>query len=354
MHDLELRAKLAGRTGHVHRAEHVLPESPADRQERIVVHDDVAVFRAGGDARAGKLAVNLAGVGVERVFDGLPLVGLLGQHDAAGDRLHIGVGQFHRDGEPAGEALEQRDVAGQGRLARADQQHAAVKLLAEGLGDFLHVGRAARIVADEKLDFVQHDHGARDLPIDRQHLADQPDELVGGDVFDHGELRPQGRAGLLQIGGEVTVGVEDGLGEDGADVQVVQFAEELLAGRLDRSLHPVEDAVLLEPHAELRLRQRLGQALGRKDDAQHRQADALAAARRQRARRGVQARRFACPACRVRAEGPAPPAEGGPGRERSCRRQSEYPPRDGGTFSTNVTCRCRRSRSPTPPAASSN
>ena len=93
----------------------------------------------------------------------------------------------------------------------------------------------------------------------------------------------------FQVGGETGVGVEDGLGEDGADVEVVEFAEELLAGRFDRGLHPVEDAVLLEPHAELRLRQRLGQALGRKDDAQHGQADALAAARRQRPRRGVQA-----------------------------------------------------------------
>ena len=65
MHDLELRAKLAGRTGHVHRAKHVLPEPAADRQERVVVHDDIAVFRARCNARARKLAVDLAGVGVE-------------------------------------------------------------------------------------------------------------------------------------------------------------------------------------------------------------------------------------------------------------------------------------------------
>ena len=143
MDDLELCAKLAGRAGHVHRAKHVLPEPPADRQQRVVVHDDIAVFRARGDARARKLAVDFAGVGVEGVFDGLPLVGLLRQHHAAGDRLHVGVGEFHRNGEPPGEALEQWHVAGQGRLARADQQHSAVKLLAEGLGNFLHVGRPA-------------------------------------------------------------------------------------------------------------------------------------------------------------------------------------------------------------------
>ena len=147
-------------------------------------------------------------------------------------------------------------------MARTDQQHAAVKLLAEGLGDFLHVRRTARIVADEELDFVEDDHGARHLPVDRKHLADQADELVGRYVIDHGELRPQGGAGLLEVGGEVGIGIEDGLGKDGADVQIVKFAEEILAGRFDRSFHLVEDAVLLEPHAELGLRQRLGQALG--------------------------------------------------------------------------------------------
>jgi len=106
MHDLELRAELAGSAGHVHCAKHVLPESPADGQQRVVIHEDVPVFSAGGNTGASKLAVDLPSVGVERIFNGLLFISLFCQHHAACDRFHVGVGKLHRDGKSSGKSLK--------------------------------------------------------------------------------------------------------------------------------------------------------------------------------------------------------------------------------------------------------
>ena len=128
------------------------------------------------------------------------------------------------------------------------------------------------------MDFVQHNHGAGDLLADGKNLADQTDELVGGDVVDDGILGSQSCAGLHEVGGEVGVSVEHRLGQDGADIQIVQLFEELLAGRFDGQFHVVEEAVFFQPNAELSLRQGLRQPLGREDDAQDDKPDALTTA----------------------------------------------------------------------------
>lgn len=47
-----------------------------------------------------------------------------------------------------------------------------VKLLVEGFGDFLYVGGAVWIIVDEKLDFVEDDHGARYLVFDGEYFVD--------------------------------------------------------------------------------------------------------------------------------------------------------------------------------------
>ena len=89
------------------------------------------------------------------------------------------------------EALEQRHVAGECCLARAYYEHTAVELFAEGLRDFLHVRRAARVISDEELDLIQYDHGTRNVAVHGKDFADQTNELVGRDVLDYGELRSQ-------------------------------------------------------------------------------------------------------------------------------------------------------------------
>jgi hypothetical protein len=45
-------------------------------------------------------------MGGKIVFDGLPLINLLGKDHAASDHLHIRVGKLDRDGESAAETLE--------------------------------------------------------------------------------------------------------------------------------------------------------------------------------------------------------------------------------------------------------
>jgi hypothetical protein len=80
---------------------------------------------------------------------------------------------------------------------------------------------------------------------------------------------------LLEVGCERAIGVQDGLGKHGADIKIVKLAVEVLAGCLDGGFHLVVDAVLLEPHAELGLWQRLGKTLRAEDDAEHGQTDAF-------------------------------------------------------------------------------
>ena len=86
----------------------MLPEPPANGEERVIIHDDRAILRAGRDGRAGKLAVNFTGVSGQALLDRLYLVRLLRQDDAASHGLHIEVGQLNRDGEPSTQALQQR------------------------------------------------------------------------------------------------------------------------------------------------------------------------------------------------------------------------------------------------------
>ena len=81
----QLGAQLGRGSRHVRGAQGVLPKAPSDRQQGIVLDDDVAVFRAGRDGRAGELAVDLAGMGSQAFLDRLDPVSLLGQDDTPGD-----------------------------------------------------------------------------------------------------------------------------------------------------------------------------------------------------------------------------------------------------------------------------
>ena len=63
------------------------------------------------------------------------------------------------DGEAAHQALKIRHVV-EGALAGANNHQASVHLFAQCLGNFLNVEGGLRVLADELLNFVEHQKGA--------------------------------------------------------------------------------------------------------------------------------------------------------------------------------------------------
>ena len=55
----QLVAKLTARPGLVHRAEHTLPESPPDRQNRVVLYEQLTVAGGEGNLRVRQLPLGL-------------------------------------------------------------------------------------------------------------------------------------------------------------------------------------------------------------------------------------------------------------------------------------------------------
>ena len=140
--------------------------------KRPVQHRIIGVFGAMGDTAAAKLAGDFAGAGVEH---GADLVGALAgfaQDGLANDRVHVGFAQVDPHLKAAEQLLEVFQFV-QGLLAGADEQQAAVEIGGEAFGDVLHVERAAGVVLEELLDFVEHDEGQRQfLAAEQKRPAD--------------------------------------------------------------------------------------------------------------------------------------------------------------------------------------
>ena len=75
------------------------------------------------------------------------------------------------------------------------------------------------------------------------------------------------------------------LGDQRADIHIVQLAPEITPLGLDRDTNLLVDVVLLEPNADTRLRIALGKICGLEDDTEQRKPNAVAGAGAQRARR---------------------------------------------------------------------
>ena len=79
------------------------------------------------------MAGDFAAVRLDRALHGRNRRRLLAERHLAGDRLDVGVGERHLHDEPVHQFVEQFDVV-ERLLAGGDEQHPAVELLGECLG----------------------------------------------------------------------------------------------------------------------------------------------------------------------------------------------------------------------------
>ena len=276
--DPQLRAELAVRAGRIDGAEAVLPEAPPHGQQRIVVDDDVAVLRALADARALKLARDLAAVLLEEVAHGPDRRGLLLQEHLAGDRFDVRSESWTRIVKRS-ISFWRRRTCGQRALPGADEHDVAVELLGERLGHFSDQRRAVVRVADVLLHLVEDEDRAGHTPVapdELEHPLEGGEKLLGRDVGRARRKLRLERVPRLGLGrSEVRVARHQRARDGTADIEVVQLGRPLLAGGLDRGLHLVEPALVVEPQAELRLRVLLGEADAAKQDGQDREPDVV-------------------------------------------------------------------------------
>ena len=260
----KLGAQLARGPRPVDRAQGVLPEAPADGQQRVVLHQDLVVLAPGADAAAREVAVNLPSARFQGRPDVVDAVLSFRQHDPPDHRLHVLVGQLHVDPETALETLQGRG-AGERGLPGADEEQAVSEPLAAGLDEILDDIGPVGVLSDVLLHLVEEDDRAGHPAARSQGVLQGGDERVRGDVRRLRELGAQGLPGLLLAVGEIWIRFKQGPGDEGAHVQVVQLPAKLPALRLDQVTHPVVEAVLAEPEAE----PRLGKALGEPRRLEH-------------------------------------------------------------------------------------
>ena len=276
--DAKLGAQLAVGACRVDLPEAVLPEPPAHRQQRVILDNDGAVFDDLTDTRPLQLPRDFAGVGVEQLANLARRRGLLVQQNLAGYLLDLGVRQRHANRKAIHQLLQQGHVR-QRALARANDHHLAIELLAHGLRDLGHEHRAVVGFADVLLYLVEdeQDAGRASIPaVELECLFDGGEELFGRDVARHRRVACAQRLPRLGVARCVArIASQQCLRDGATDVQVVQFPVECLAGGLDRSLHHVEVALRMEPQAEACLRVLLRKADGPQQDAQDREPDLI-------------------------------------------------------------------------------
>jgi hypothetical protein len=119
------------------------------------------------DGGAGQVPGDFAQVGLHDLLDGRLGFRLLGQNDLTNDRIDIGIGEFHADGETALE-LFQVAGAGDGGLTGADEEQFAADVFAAGFDHLLDVDGALAVFADVLLNLVEHDQGQGEFAILRQ------------------------------------------------------------------------------------------------------------------------------------------------------------------------------------------
>ena len=119
----------------------------------------------------------------------------------------------------------------------------------------------------------------RQLAVRRQRLPRRLDELLGRDVgLQRRELLGQQLPGRPYVGREAGVGVDQRIGDDRADVEVVELTQPVLPGRLDRGANGGEQPPLAQPEAEARLGVLRGPATGTEQNRQHGVPDVIDAA----------------------------------------------------------------------------
>ena len=202
--DAELRSELPDRTRPIDGAQSMLPETAADRQQWVVLHQDRSILATRRDSGVDQMPVDLTGVHFEHRPDRTCTVGTLGENDPPSNRFHVVVRQLHVEGEPALQSLQGRG-AGQRRLPRAHEEQAVAESLAAGFHDLLHDVGAVRVVADVLLYLVEGDEGARQFPVRSEDILQGGNELLRCDVGATRKLLAQYCPHLTRAGRKVRV-----------------------------------------------------------------------------------------------------------------------------------------------------
>ena len=285
--DAKLRAELARRSRTVDRAQRVLPETPANGQQRVVGDEIGLVVRARSDPGAAQMTIDLPGARLKRGLDVVPPIGALGQNDPADHGLDVIVRELDIDREPALEALQGR-CAGQRRLAGSHEEQAVAEALAASFHDLLDDVRAAGVAADVLLHLVEDDDRARNPAARSERILQCVNELVRRDVVGLRKLGAEGRPRFSLAGRESRVHGEKRPRDDGAHIEVAQLTPKAPSRRLDLGAKLVVDAVPLEPQGKTRLREPLGESGRLEHDAQQGEPDAASRRRTERPRGSVE------------------------------------------------------------------
>ena len=277
--DAQLRTELAVTAGGIDGLEARLPEAPPRAEQRIVGDPVGRVLGPRRHPSALQVTGDLARMRLEHPVDlgtrARPLV----QEHLAGHRLDVGIGQLDRDPEAVPEPQQRRRAGRERRLPGAHEHDAAVELGLHRLGHLRQSGRPILSLVDVLLHLVEHQDGMRQLPVVRQRLPRGLDELVGRDVGpQRRELPGQQLPRRPDVGREAGVRRDQRVGDDGADVEVVELAQPVLPRRLDRRPDAVDQPPLAQPEAEARLGILRGPATSTEQNRQHGVPDVIDAA----------------------------------------------------------------------------
>ena len=125
------------------------------------------------NGRARQMPGDLALVGLHDLFNVRLGFRLLDQNDLTNDRIDIGIGEFHADGETPFKFLQVAG-AGHGRLTGANEEQFAANVLATGFHHFLDIDGALTVFTDVLLHLVEHHQRQREFAILRQDPAEWP------------------------------------------------------------------------------------------------------------------------------------------------------------------------------------
>ena len=134
----ELVAELTVGSGLIQHPEGVFPKTATHRKNRIILGEESNVVLLMADGCACQVSGDLAQIGLHDLLNGRLGFRLLGQNDLTNDRIDIGIGEFHADGETSFELLQVAGT-GHGRLTGADEEEFAANVFAAGFHRLLDI-----------------------------------------------------------------------------------------------------------------------------------------------------------------------------------------------------------------------
>ena len=164
MHDAQLGAELARQTGCVDLSGGRAPTAPASRQQRVIGHQDLL------DRQSAAQSWSLAAAGrfrrlPDRARGRAPeVLSILPEDDLTNHVFDIAILELHDDGKSPQQLLKLRGGM-EFRLAGADKLERAAEALDAAFNDVLQIQDRPGILADELLQFIEHDQGAGQVAV---------------------------------------------------------------------------------------------------------------------------------------------------------------------------------------------